>query len=42
MEQEELKKTIEELLELVTPENLAALEQEDLDKLKEVLNRISE
>ena len=42
MEQEELKKTIEELIELVTPENLAALEQEDLDKLKEVLNRISE
>lgn len=42
MENEELKKKIDELLELVTPENIAALSDEDLAKLKAVIDRISE
>ena len=41
MTKEELEKEIDELLELITPESIAALSDEDLRKLKEILDKIS-
>ena len=41
MTKEELEKEIDELLELITPESIAALNDEDLRKLKEILDKIS-
>lgn len=41
MTKEELEKEIEELFELITPESIAALSDEDLRKLKGILDKIS-
>lgn len=42
MEEEELVSEIEELLKLATPENVAALSEEELQSLKKILEKIAE